>query len=345
LTRTIASALDQFRWFFVVFIVIFVTFAISGTVLFGDRVEGFSSLQLSIETCINMLFGNFDYSTIQGLYTPVAMIYYWGYMIVVSLVLLNMMLAIVLDAYAAVSSETFQNAKNMSLSRPIASIAMDPMDLLYSLKNLTSKRRKARQKKRDMAVLDKSMVPGTAAHNDQLAQEWSHSEVVFRGMINPRVLLKVLEAVFDSQRTETSACFSTALTPISVLTAQTLKNLFAGAHISDSEARATLLFIRDGMGESSTPSDCKDPLVIAPHAGERKADDASASKPASLVHEHAVTNSEAAHDDLWSPASSVPVTETPAEERESARHVKQLVAQMEAMEKKLDLLLYKTSLA
>ncbi|KAF1320985.1 Polycystic kidney disease 2 1 protein, partial [Globisporangium splendens] len=78
LTRTIASALDQFRWFFVVFVVIFITFAVSGTVLFGDRVEGFSSLQLSIETCINMLFGDFDYSTIQGLYTPVAMIYYWG---------------------------------------------------------------------------------------------------------------------------------------------------------------------------------------------------------------------------------------------------------------------------
>lgn len=96
LTRTVANALHQFGAFFVVFIVIFVTFAVSGTILFGDRVEEFSSIQIAMETCINMLFGNFDYGTIQGLYPPVCMFYYWGYMIVVSLVLLNMMLAIVL---------------------------------------------------------------------------------------------------------------------------------------------------------------------------------------------------------------------------------------------------------
>ncbi|KAF1780065.1 Polycystin cation channel, PKD1/PKD2 [Phytophthora cactorum] len=68
--RILKSALHQFSAFFIVFIVIFVTFAVSGTILFGDRVEGFSSLQTAMETCINMLFGNFDYDSIQGLYDP-----------------------------------------------------------------------------------------------------------------------------------------------------------------------------------------------------------------------------------------------------------------------------------
>ncbi|EEY67525.1 uncharacterized protein PITG_17630 [Phytophthora infestans T30-4] len=71
LTRTVASALHQFGVFFIVFVVIFATFAVSGAILFGDRVEEFSSLETATETCTNMLFGNFDYNSIQGLYALV----------------------------------------------------------------------------------------------------------------------------------------------------------------------------------------------------------------------------------------------------------------------------------
>ncbi|TYZ67093.1 hypothetical protein PybrP1_004778, partial [[Pythium] brassicae (nom. inval.)] len=98
LTRTIACALRKFGSVFVVFVVVFVTFSASGTVLFGDRAESFSSFGKSLETCINMLFGSFDYSAIQDMYIPAPMLFYWAFMIIVSLVLLNMMLAIVLDA-------------------------------------------------------------------------------------------------------------------------------------------------------------------------------------------------------------------------------------------------------
>ncbi|KAG6966778.1 hypothetical protein JG688_00006607, partial [Phytophthora aleatoria] len=44
LTRTIASAVRSFRTFSVIFVVIFVAFASTGTVLFGNSVEEFSSL-------------------------------------------------------------------------------------------------------------------------------------------------------------------------------------------------------------------------------------------------------------------------------------------------------------
>ncbi|OWZ12245.1 Polycystin Cation Channel [Phytophthora megakarya] len=123
LTRTVTSALKQFAAFFVVFIVIFLTFTIIGSMIFGDRAKEFSNWDNSMASCINMLFGVFDFETIKDLQFSVA--FYWIYMIVVSIVLMNMMLAIVLDAYADVSSESYKKATNVILANRIATICWD----------------------------------------------------------------------------------------------------------------------------------------------------------------------------------------------------------------------------
>lgn len=97
LTRTIASAMRAFRAFSVIFAVIFMAYAVSGTVLFGDRVEEFSSLLNTMKTCVNMLFNNFNFEAIAGIDYSVG--YYWSYMILQTFVLLNIVLAIVGDSY------------------------------------------------------------------------------------------------------------------------------------------------------------------------------------------------------------------------------------------------------
>ncbi|KAG1703231.1 hypothetical protein DVH05_008141 [Phytophthora capsici] len=97
LTRTIASAVRSFRTFSVIFVVIFMAFASAGAVLFGSSVEEFSSLENSTKTCVNMLFNNFDVKTIAQIDYSVA--YYWSYMSLMTFVLLNIVLAIVVDAY------------------------------------------------------------------------------------------------------------------------------------------------------------------------------------------------------------------------------------------------------
>ncbi|EGZ27973.1 hypothetical protein PHYSODRAFT_380280, partial [Phytophthora sojae] len=97
LTRTMASAVRSFRAFSVIFAVIFIAFASSGTVLFGSSVDEFSSMLSSTKTCVNMLFNNFEISTIEEINYSVA--FYWSYMTLMTFVLLNIVLAIVVDAY------------------------------------------------------------------------------------------------------------------------------------------------------------------------------------------------------------------------------------------------------
>ncbi|KAG3173839.1 hypothetical protein PI126_g656 [Phytophthora idaei] len=123
LTRTVASALKQFAAFFIVFIVIFLTFMIIGSMIFGDRAKEFASLDNSMASCINMLFGVFDFESIKDLQFSVA--FYWIYMVVVSLVLMNMMLAIVLDAYDDVSKESYKKTANMELANRVVAICWD----------------------------------------------------------------------------------------------------------------------------------------------------------------------------------------------------------------------------
>ncbi|KAJ0399433.1 hypothetical protein P43SY_005372 [Pythium insidiosum] len=125
LTRTVTLALHQFVGFFVVFVTIFASFAVAGAALFGDRVQEFSTVDDTIKSCINMLFGSFDVAVIQDLYYHAGAVYYWSYMIVVALVLLNMMLAIVVDTYSEIREESQKQPNDLNFARTAAMIAFD----------------------------------------------------------------------------------------------------------------------------------------------------------------------------------------------------------------------------
>ncbi|EGZ20117.1 hypothetical protein PHYSODRAFT_494396 [Phytophthora sojae] len=261
LTRTVANALHQFGAFFVVFIVIFVTFAVSGTILFGDRVEEFSSIQIAMETCINMLFGNFDYGTIQGLYPPVCMFYYWGYMIVVSLVLLNMMLAIVLDAYAEVSSESYKASNNLSLYRIADNMLWDLLCWLHDVIKC-----RTRRNKKEVSAKTAPRVNQAAARRANVEfAELGRVDVVFRGRIRPDLLEHGLSAMLEQADASTSPDSKPSSAQPTTVTPRMLMEMFPSANVQEHEARATLQHILDGFDSPIHP-------VPTPQAGPNSDD-------------------------------------------------------------------------
>jgi uncharacterized membrane protein YhaH (DUF805 family) len=307
LTRTVASALHQFGAFFVVFLVIFLTFAVSGTILFGDRVDEFSSLQAAMETCINMLFGNFDYDSIQGLYSPVCMFYYWGYMIVVSLVLLNMMLAIVLDAYAAVSSESYKTRNNLALSRIADNIAQSFMMWLNDVVRCRSRRHK-----RDVSA---KTAPRIGQATSPSCSDLTRADVVFRGRIRPLVLERSLSAMLEQDDASRSK----------LVTAQTLMEMFPAASVQESEARATLQHIVDSFASSSESS--------ADTSGQQ------AARPVAPLDEDdskAIVHPAPAPTTRDGPSAADTTTTAAAADHTELQKV---AAQLAALEQKLDLLL------
>lgn len=172
LSKTVARSLSKFSAFFLVCFVIVVTFALSGHVIFGDRVEDFSNITHSLRTCINILFGTFNFAAMDGLLGPVAYVYYWIYMVVVTLVLLNMTLAIVLDTYDTVRRDA---------ETTLTSMHRIAEDLFYEFLLWT----------RDHHCLRRAIMS-----SDSYV---SHSQIVFRGRIRPDVLESAIQAIADSE--------------------------------------------------------------------------------------------------------------------------------------------------
>ncbi|KAK3242331.1 hypothetical protein CYMTET_47975 [Cymbomonas tetramitiformis] len=111
ITRTLAVAAGDLYHFFLVLSIIFMNYAITGHLVFGASVRGFSDMGSAISTLFNiMVFG--DNSVVEELEAIgdnsgtnmkfIVYVYYMSYALLVVMVLLNFLLAIVMDAFTIV---------------------------------------------------------------------------------------------------------------------------------------------------------------------------------------------------------------------------------------------------
>ncbi|OQR95866.1 Polycystin Cation Channel (PCC) Family [Thraustotheca clavata] len=101
LTNTIISSLKRLGSFLVIFLLVVIALATSGCLLFGPQLDEFSSLHKSMVTCINMLFGGYSYDLIKDI-NDLAIIWFWVSQSIVTLVLVNIMLAVIIAAHQEV---------------------------------------------------------------------------------------------------------------------------------------------------------------------------------------------------------------------------------------------------
>ncbi|OQR99972.1 Polycystin Cation Channel (PCC) Family [Thraustotheca clavata] len=98
LTNTIISSVKRLGSFLFVFLLVVVALATSGCLLFGPKLEEFSSLHKAMVTCINMLFGGYSYDLIKDA-NDMALVWFWASQCIVTLVLINIMLAVIIAAH------------------------------------------------------------------------------------------------------------------------------------------------------------------------------------------------------------------------------------------------------
>ncbi|KAG7401870.1 hypothetical protein PHYBOEH_009450 [Phytophthora boehmeriae] len=231
-TRTMSSALRQFVAFFVVWIIAFMIFVCVGSILFGSDVEEFSTRLLTAQACINMLFGTFDYSSIKKL--QFAFIFYWCFMIVVNLVLINMTLAIVLDAYGVVREESYKGKTSLMLNGRIKGFCLDKF---YSKDPARCAAASAEP------VIANRLVSQVFKRISADIRKLPSEFVVLRNKVNPALLLHVLEAKLelDHQTDEQRLSSPTKLT------AGLVKEMFPKANLSDEQLRNTFKYLHDGV--------------------------------------------------------------------------------------------------
>lgn len=106
-TETLLVSGVDIMHFLIVFVSIFITFAISGLVLFGHRNENFTTFPRAINMVFKLLLGDFDWETLRRDSHMEAFIWLAMTIGILVLLLLNMVLAIVIDGYGRVKRRMF----------------------------------------------------------------------------------------------------------------------------------------------------------------------------------------------------------------------------------------------
>mmetsp|Transcript_43302 Transcript_43302/g.94327 ORF Transcript_43302/g.94327 Transcript_43302/m.94327 type:complete len:805 (+) Transcript_43302:121-2535(+) len=98
--RTLQRCLIDIVHFLIVLIPTFMAYAMSGMLIFGRRLEEFSTLQGSIGVCVKLLMeGEYDWDRLSADFWWTAAFWVWTFVILLVLCMLNMILAIVLEVY------------------------------------------------------------------------------------------------------------------------------------------------------------------------------------------------------------------------------------------------------
>lgn len=109
-TRSLALAGPDLAHFVLVCGMVFVGYAMMAHLIFGNNIQAFSSFGTSIDTCFEILLGeisvNAELRALTGLQGLAGTLFFWSFELLVFMVLLNFLLAIIVDAFSEVKENT-----------------------------------------------------------------------------------------------------------------------------------------------------------------------------------------------------------------------------------------------
>eukprot|EP00741_Cyanophora_paradoxa_P023124 tig00021569_g22334.t1 len=105
LTNTVGQAVPDLAAFLVIFVIIFAGYAFFGWVTFGYKVDSFTTFYGSFATLFGNLGGGLEISSLLDASPAAGVFFYFSFVIVVSLILINIFIAIVGKFYASAGEE------------------------------------------------------------------------------------------------------------------------------------------------------------------------------------------------------------------------------------------------
>jgi len=105
-TETFVEAQSDIFHFFIVFFSVYVCMAVNAVLFFGQDSVDFSTIDRAFHSCFLVMYGDWDYDQMEQVGRVKASLWFWLFMIIVVLVLQNIMLAILMEAYTNVKAAT-----------------------------------------------------------------------------------------------------------------------------------------------------------------------------------------------------------------------------------------------
>ena len=139
LIRTIARASGNLLKFLIAFTLVFAYFAVMGVIMFGSALEEFSDVWSSTQVLFMMMTGEYGYEPIWEVDEIAAPVFYYSYLLLVFFLLLNILLAILMDTYASIQEELEGMREKAKRRHPHSILKEIYFDTYRYLANLTER--------------------------------------------------------------------------------------------------------------------------------------------------------------------------------------------------------------
>uniref|UniRef100_A0A7S1QZJ8 Polycystin cation channel PKD1/PKD2 domain-containing protein n=1 Tax=Alexandrium catenella TaxID=2925 RepID=A0A7S1QZJ8_ALECA len=108
-TRTIWNAGSELFHFLIVLLTMFFSYVVAGMFIFGRRLWEFSEFKHAVSKCFLLMLGDFDWEELGDENPLTAAFWFWTFMILMTLLMMNMMMAIIMDKYTEVKSDAAEH--------------------------------------------------------------------------------------------------------------------------------------------------------------------------------------------------------------------------------------------
>mmetsp|Transcript_99937 Transcript_99937/g.177316 ORF Transcript_99937/g.177316 Transcript_99937/m.177316 type:complete len:892 (+) Transcript_99937:97-2772(+) len=101
-TETFVEAKSDIFHFLIVFLSVYICMVVNAILFFGQDCEEFTNFPRAMHACFLVMWGDWDYDQLAQIGRIKASLWLWMFMIIVNLILLNITLAIIMEAYGNV---------------------------------------------------------------------------------------------------------------------------------------------------------------------------------------------------------------------------------------------------
>jgi hypothetical protein len=114
--KTMYRAVLDILYYFLIFVIMFVGFLLCGFLAFGPHLREYRSVTNSASTLLRMVIGEIDYASIRRVNPSFAWVFFAAYVLIFFFLLVNIFLAIILDAWHfEADRERAQRAEGLDL--------------------------------------------------------------------------------------------------------------------------------------------------------------------------------------------------------------------------------------
>jgi hypothetical protein len=105
-TRSLAAAQQSLIGVLIIFVIVILSYGITGVAIFSNGVEDFRDLATAMSTLMRMLIGDFNYIALRDENRFAAPLFFWSFMILGLFLILNFIIGIILEAFEDESERT-----------------------------------------------------------------------------------------------------------------------------------------------------------------------------------------------------------------------------------------------